>query len=103
MTLLDDLVSLHRDPSVEKIVRLTGTNNLVGSSGEFGLLMTMLEVPDVEIDGDPVVRASDVKAMFVDKQLPEGWDARPKTASRWVQHTMGILLAAEGDRFRRFF
>jgi len=98
LTLLHDLLALHQSPSVEKLVKLSGTDNLVGSSGEFGLLMTLLEVPGVQVGGQPVMRAEDVRALFADKKLPAGWDARPKKATRWVENTMGILTAAEGGR-----
>ena len=100
---LGDLVALHREPSVERIVALLGTNDLVGSSGEFGLLLTLLEQPNLEIGGQPVILVEDLNTMFVEKKLPADWNRRPRTAQRWVANTMALLLAAEGDRFRGVF
>lgn len=101
--LLADLRALHASPSIAGVVKLSGTDNLVGSSGEFGLLMTLLEQPDTKVDGEPVIRVDDVNRMFVDKQLPDDWASRPKTGLRWVENTMAILAAAEGDRFASFW
>ena len=83
------------NPSVEKIIKLTGTDHIVGSAGEWALLMVMLEVPNTTVDGEPVVRLGDVETMFRDKQMPEGWNTRPLEATAWVKHTSAILKGAE--------
>ena len=60
----------------EKLTKLLGEDNLVGSAGEFGLLFAFLaNKPGAkEVDGEPAVAMQDLRAMFVDKRLPEGWE-----------------------------
>lgn len=94
---LADLAALRRSPDVEHLVALSGTDNLVGASGELGLLMTVLE-HERPIGGEPAVALSDVEAMFVRHELPADWAARPKRSVKWVTHTMAILAAAEHAR-----
>lgn len=95
VALTDDVIGLVTNPSAEKIIKLTGTDHIVGSAGEWALLMVLLEVPNVKIDGEPVVRLSDVELVFRGKQLPEGWNTRPLQATTWVTHTSAILKGAE--------
>lgn len=95
LSLADDVIDLIVNPSAEKIIKLTGTDHIVGSAGEWALLMVMLEVPNTTVDGEPVVRLSDVEMMFRDKQMPEGWNTRPLEATAWVKHTSAILKGAE--------
>lgn len=95
-----DLV-LH--PSVEKIVHFSGIDNVIGSCGEFGLLMTFLERPDIEIDGQPVITVHDVQTMFHDRKLPVDWASRPRSSVRWVEHTVALFTAAEGERIADWF
>ncbi|MGE0814719.1 MAG: hypothetical protein AB7O28_04550 [Vicinamibacterales bacterium] len=80
---------------------LTGNaraSNLVGSSGEFGLLFAFLEhKPEtVRVDGEPTLSVDDVTLMFRDKRLPEGWETWPKTKAGWVTHTLALAHAAAG-------
>lgn len=85
----------------EKLTRLLGEDNLVGSAGEFGLLFAFLaNRPGAqEIDGEPAVSVPDLQAMFVDKRLPDGWENWQKTRIDWVKHTTGLLISA-GRQYR---
>jgi len=94
---LADLAALHRSPDVEHLVALSGTDDLVGASGELGLLMTVLE-HEAPVGGEPAVALADVEAMFARHELPPDWAARPKRSVKWVTHTMAILAAAERAR-----
>ncbi|MDQ3803516.1 MAG: hypothetical protein M3416_06755 [Acidobacteriota bacterium] len=83
----------------EKLTKLTGEDNLVGSAGEFGLLFAFLanrpgarEVE--EVDGEPALAVRDLKAMFVDKHLPDGWETWKKTRVDWVRNTTGLMISA---------
>ena len=85
----------------EKLTKLLGEDNLVGSAGEFGLLFAFLaNKPDTkEIDGEPAVCVQDLQAMFVDKRLPAGWQDWKKTRIDWVKNTTGLLISA-GKEYR---
>ena len=90
----------HRDLE-ERLTKLLGEDNLVGSSGEFGLLFTLLanRPGNKEIDGEPAVAVNDLRAMFVDKRLPEGWENWKKTRVDWVKNTTALLISA-GKEYR---
>ena len=85
----------HRDVE-EKLTRLTGENNLVGSSGEFGLLFAFFaNKPGAKkIQGEPALEVADLKSMFVEKRLPNGWETWKKSRADWVTNTTGLLLSA---------
>ena len=85
----------HRDVE-EKLTKLTGENNLVGSAGEFGLLFAFFDnKPGArKVDGEPAVEVDDLKTMFIDKRLPDGWETWKKNRVDWVKHTTGLLLSA---------
>lgn len=92
----------HADPQQERVVfeRLTkvlGEDNLIGSAGEFGLLTTFLEhSPHTrEVKGEPAYSLAELKMMFVDKQLPPGWENWTKTAHDWIANTTALTIAAE--------
>ncbi len=78
------------------LTKITGEDNLIGSAGEFGLLLAFLEKsPKTRmVDGEPAISVEDVTQMFRDHQLPDHWREWPKTAIGWVKDTTGILLAA---------
>ena len=80
----------------EKLTKLTGEDNLVGSAGEFGLLFAFLaNRPGArEIGGEPAVAVEDLKTMFVDKRLPDGWETWKKTRIDWVRNTTGLMISA---------
>lgn len=91
----DDASTTHRDLE-EKLSKLLGEDNLVGSAGEFGLLFALLaNQPGAKVMGDePAVAVQDVEAMFVDKRLPDGWETWKKTRTDWVRNTIGLLTSA---------
>jgi len=91
----EDASTAHRDLE-EKLTRLLGEDNLVGSGGGFGLLFALLanKPGTKEIDGEPAVAVQDLKAMFVDKRLPDGWESWKKTRVDWVKNTTGLLISA---------
>ena len=80
----------------EKLTKLMGEDNLVGSAGEFGLLFAFLaQSPDTKtVDGDPALSVDNVEAMFVRKRLPNGWQSWKKTRANWVVHTTFLVLSA---------
>lgn len=84
----------------EALTKALGEDNLVGSAGEFGLLMSMLaNSPKTrEIDGEPAVAVEDLTAMFQDHRFPEGWETWPKTRHDWITNTTALLLHA-GKRY----
>ena len=73
----------------EKLTKLLGEDNLVGSSGEFGLLFAFLtNKPGVsEIDGEPALSLEDVRGMFLDMTLPTGWQSWKKRRVDRTVHT----------------
>jgi hypothetical protein len=97
----DDTVrTTHRDTE-EKLTKLLGEDNLVGAAGEFGLLFAFLaNKPGAkEVEGEPAVAVQDLKVMFVDKHLPDGWETWKKSRIDWVSHTTGLLISA-GKEYR---
>jgi hypothetical protein len=89
----------------EKLTKLLGEDNLVGSAGEFGLLFAFLanKPGSQEVDGEPTVAVDDLQAMFIDKKFPDGWETWKKTRRDWVKNTTGLLLSAvkEFHRLKR--
>jgi hypothetical protein len=96
----EDASTTHRDIE-EKLAKLLGEDNLVGSAGEFGLLFAFLaNKPGAkEVEGEPAVAVQDLKAMFVDKHLPDGWETWKKSRIDWVRNTTGLLISA-GKEYR---
>ena len=96
----EDPNTTHRDIE-EKLTKLTGEDNLVGSAGEFGLLFAFLvNKPGAkEVEGEPAVAVQDLKAMFVDKHLPDGWETWKKSRIDWVRNTTSLLISA-GKEYR---
>lgn len=87
--------SLHRE-LVEKLTHLTGEDNLVGSSGEFGLLFAFLvhSPRTKQLDGEPALSLEDIESMFVHRRLPEGWGNWKKTRADWVINTTALMVDA---------
>jgi hypothetical protein len=85
----------HREVE-EKITKLTGENNLVGSAGEFGLLFAFLvNRPGArQVDGEPAVSVEDLNLMFVKKQFPDGWQNWKKSRIDWVVNTTALIISA---------
>jgi hypothetical protein len=86
----------------QKLTKLLGEDNLVGSAGEFGLLFAFLAPgPDTKsIDGEPALFVDNVEAMFVHKRLPNGWETWKKSRADWVVHTTWLVLSADKE-YRR--
>jgi hypothetical protein len=81
---------------VEKLTKLTGENNLVGSAGEFGLLFAFFanKPGPRPFDDEPGVPVEDLRAMFVEKHLPDGWETWKKTRRDWIVHTTRLVVSA---------
>lgn len=96
----EDATTTHRDLE-QKLTKLLGEDNLVGSAGEFGLLFALLaNKPGArELDGEPAVAVQDLEAMFLEKRLPEGWETWKKSRIDWVTNTTGLLISA-GKEYR---
>jgi len=86
----------------QRLTKLMGENNLVGSAGEFGLLFAFLaQDPNTkEIEGEPSLSLDRVQGMFVQKRLPDGWQTWKKSRADWVVHTTALLLSA-GKEYRQ--
>jgi len=67
-------------------------DDLVRSAGEFGLLFALLANRPDAIHGK--IKLSDVEAMMVRAELPEGWRDWPKRLRDWVESTGEIAFAA---------
>ncbi|MEE9355410.1 MAG: hypothetical protein V3U75_07450 [Methylococcaceae bacterium] len=96
----EDASKTHRDME-KKLTKLLGKDNLVGSAGEFGLLFALLaNKPGAkEVGDEPTVAVQDLKAMFVDKRLPDGWETWKKSRKDWVRNTTALLISA-GKEYR---
>jgi len=83
----------------QQLTKLMGEDNLVGSAGEFGLLFAFLDhSPKTrEIAGEPALSLDDVRSMFVDKRLPDGWDTWKKSRVRWIRHTVALVRSAHTE------
>jgi hypothetical protein len=91
----------HREVE-EKLTRLTGENNLVGSAGEFGLLFAFLvnKPTAKKVQGEPALDVDDLRLMFVEKRFPNGWETWKKSRVDWVTNTTGLLLSAAREYHR---
>ncbi|MGZ5494341.1 MAG: hypothetical protein ACXWHG_12100 [Thermoanaerobaculia bacterium] len=96
-----EAVDAHRDVE-EKLTKLLGEDNLVGSAGEFGLLFAFFahKPAAAPIDGEPAISVRDLQAMFVDKQFPEGWRSWKKSRADWVRNTTALLVSAGAEYLR---
>ncbi len=80
----------------EALTKTLGEDNLVGSAGEFGLLMAMLANSPRSrmVDGEPAISVEDVRSMFVDHKFPDGWETWPKSRHDWVVASTQLTLEA---------
>jgi hypothetical protein len=88
------------------VTKLLGEDNLIGSSGEFGLLMAFLanSPKTIELDGEPALSVDDLTPMFAtpeggtagDRRFPDGWETWKKTRFDWVVSTALLMHAAWG-------
>jgi hypothetical protein len=83
----------------EALTKVLGEDNLVGSAGEFGLLMAFFanKPGNQKVDGEPAISVKDLTSMFKDHQFPEGWDQWKKTRTDWVTNTTALLLDASRE------
>lgn len=90
-----DAATTHQELE-EKLTKLLGEDNLVGSAGEFGLLFAFLaKRPGArEIDGEPAISVKELNSMFLDKLLPTGWENWRKSRIEWVINTTALLISA---------
>lgn len=88
----------HRDLE-EKLTKLLGEDNLVGSAGEFGLLFAFFanKPGSRTVGGEPALDVNDLRSMFVDKRLPTGWQTWKKSRLDWVTNTTGLLVTAANE------
>ena len=84
------------------LTRLLAEDNLVGSSGEYGLLFAFLAQSPrtITVDGEPAVSTDDVAAMFRDKRFPDGWEQWKKTRHDWVVNTLALMHDAAVEYLR---
>jgi len=73
------------------ITKLLGDDNLIGSAGEFGLLLAFLENSPNSKGGFSV---AEVTSMFARHQLPAGWNSWKKSALSWVKYTSELTYHA---------
>jgi len=80
----------------QKLTRLTGEDNLVGSSGEFGLLFAFLanSPRTKQIYSEPALSLEDIESMFLHKRFPQGWDRWRKMRSDWISNTTALMVSA---------
>jgi len=78
--------------AVEALTKLLGEDHLMGSAGEWGLLFAFLKNSPNSDDGD--IALSDVRAMFVDKRFPAGWETWKKSALSWINATRQLATDA---------
>lgn len=83
----------------EKLTKLLGEDNLIGSAGEFGLMAAFLaNSPNTkQIGSEPAYSAAELKLMFKDKQFPPGWETWKKSSADWAVSTTAIAFAAEKE------
>jgi hypothetical protein len=88
--------------STEKLTKLLGEDNLLGSAGEFGLLFAFLSRSPrtKEIEGEPALSLDEVRGMFLHKRLPDGWETWKKSSLDWITYTSRLLFSAHKE-FRR--
>lgn len=83
----------------QSLARIAGSNNLLGSAGEFGLLLAFLHNSPRTRDRDakdPAFSRDEIAAMFRehDKKLPDDRRSWKKTAKDWLLHTHALAKGA---------
>lgn len=93
---------------LEDMVQIAVSNNLVGSVGELGLLMTFLgPSPDsvVMSDGEPALAVRDITGIYagekrdgnydpLTRRFPRNWETSPKTIVDLLKHSVHVLKSA---------
>lgn len=87
----------------EFLTKTAGEDNLVGSAGEFGLMLAFLanKPGGQQVDREPAVSVTDLTAMFKDKRFPNGWQTWPKTSKDWVSNTTALVIAAGAEYMKQ--
>jgi len=84
---------------LEKLTKLAGADNLIGSAGEFGLLFAFFAHRGKgESDDEPGLDIADLEAMMAHLRLPDGWASWPKKATDWIHATTKIAAFATRAR-----
>jgi hypothetical protein len=93
---------VEEDAMYAGLTKLLAEDNLVGSSGEYGLLMAFLAQSPrtITVFDEPAVSVDDVTAMFRDKRFPDGWEQWPKTKHDWVVSTLALMHDAAVEYLR---
>jgi len=96
------LANRNQDEAVDEILqsftKILGANHLLGSAGEFGLLLAFLHnSPRTRLDKDPAFSMEDITAMFKDKVLPDQPKPWKKFALDWIHHTLRLALGAVAE------
>jgi len=91
----ENATAAHRNTE-QKLTKLLGEDDLVGSAGEFGLLFAFLEnKPGAKrVGGEPAVAVQDLRAVFAAKRLPDGWETWKKSRIDWVRNTSSLMISA---------
>lgn len=94
----------------EKLTKLLGEDNLIGSAGEFGLMSAFLanspntkQVRSGLVGHEPAYSVAELTLMFKDKKFPEGWETWKKTTADWVSNTTALAVAAEKETILQKF
>jgi hypothetical protein len=96
-----DIFTRDETERIQSLARIAGSNNLLGSAGEFGLLLAFLHNSDnTRLDKDPVFSTDEIAGMFRDKRLPDGWERWEKTAKDWLHHTFALAKGAFAELAR---
>lgn len=88
------------------LTKLLGEDNLVGSAGEFGLLMAFLanSPKTVDVNGEPAIAVADLERMFAanpaERRLPDGWETWSKTRHSWMRNTLSLTHSAAVEHAR---
>jgi hypothetical protein len=87
----------------ERLTKILGENNLIGSAGEFGLLFAFFaNKPGAKkVDGEPAVAVEDLKAMFVEKRFPDGSENWKKSWADWAENTTALAASAAKEYLTR--
>ncbi len=88
----------HRDVQ-QRVTKALAEDNLAGSAGEFALLFAFLKNKPgaMELDDEPALAVEDLKLMFVDKQLPTGWETWEKSALDWIRNLRALEASAREE------
>jgi hypothetical protein len=87
----------------QKLTRLLGEDNLIGSAGEFGLMAAFLaNSPNTrQVNGEPAYSVAELTMMFKDKQFPPGWENWKKSSHDWITSTVALTVSAEKELIKQ--